>query len=287
MSDSLTLPAPAKLNLMLHITGRRDDGYHELQTLFQLLDAGDQLTFTPDHSQNTATVALEDNSNLPLQDNLVTRAAVLIAPYATRPCPVRITLYKHLPMGGGLGGGSSDAATTLLALNALWQCRLDADQLAALGQTLGADVPVFVRGRTAWGEGTGERLTPVDTPERWFVVAHPGVQVSTAEVFGAPGLTRNSQKTTIRSALEGGGHNDCEPVVRAHYPAIDQMLKTMSEYGDARLTGTGACGFVPFVHESDAWKAATAIGQHYSVFTALGINQSPVLNRLPSSGGTV
>jgi 4-diphosphocytidyl-2-C-methyl-D-erythritol kinase len=206
----LTLPAPAKLNLMLHILGRRADGYHELQTLFQFLDHGDRLGF-----------ALRDDGQIRLHTeipgvahdrNLIVRAARQLQQQSGCPLGADIWLDKQLPMGGGIGGGSSDAATTLLGLNHLWQLDWDEDRLAALGLGLGADVPVFVRGRAAFAEGVGEKLTPVELTEPWFLVAIPQVLVSTAEVFSDPELTRDTPPIKVRSLLEGGGRNDCQPV---------------------------------------------------------------------------
>lgn len=269
--------SPAKLNLMLHITGRRPDGYHELQTLFQLLDHGDEMDF-----ELTAIPEIDVHSqlNIPLQDNLIWRAAQTLLPTRNINNGVRITLHKHLPLGGGVGGGSSNAATTLLMLNHLWACGLNIDQLAALGQSLGADVPVFVHGHSAWAEGTGEALTPIDLPTQWFLVACPSVSVSTATIFQHPNLTRNSQITTIRTALDGGGRNDCEPTVRALYPEIQRMLDMLAQWGNARLTGTGGCGFVAFSSQHEAAEAATEVGKQYRVFVAQGVNRSPVLTYL-------
>lgn len=281
----ISVPAPAKLNLMLHITGRRPDGYHELQSLFQLLDWGDELTFSPGTEQQPTLLTLIDDSTVAPQDNLITRAADHLQPLAGNPVPLVVRLHKVIPMGGGLGGGSSDAATTLLTLNRLWACDLDTDTLADLGRQLGADVPVFVRGHSAWAEGIGERLSPVSLPDRWFVIAHPGIFVSTGSVFNDPALTRNTQITTIRSALEGGGHNDCEPVVRSHYPAIDAMLNAMNAFGKARLTGTGACGFLSFATRAEASVAARALRSSYQVFIAHGINHSPVFQALTAADG--
>ncbi|MEX1056584.1 MAG: 4-(cytidine 5'-diphospho)-2-C-methyl-D-erythritol kinase [Natronospirillum sp.] len=278
------LPAPAKLNLMLHITGRRADGYHELQTLFQLLAWGDELTFslnaeTADVPPD-APVTLCDDSGIPLTDNLIVLAAQLLRPIARSFQPTTITLNKRIPMGGGLGGGSSDAATTLLALNHLWAAELSVDALAELGRQLGADVPVFVRSHSAWAEGIGDQLTPVELPQQWFVVAHPKVTINTATVFNDPGLTRNSQITTIRTALKRGGRNDCEQVVRQRYPAVDELLRIMSTLGDARLTGTGACCFLPYATELDATSVANELRSHANVFVAQGVNQSPVVSAM-------
>ncbi|MFC3853471.1 4-(cytidine 5'-diphospho)-2-C-methyl-D-erythritol kinase [Salinispirillum marinum] len=269
--------SPAKLNLMLHITGRRPDGYHELQTLFQLLAYGDEMDF-----QLTAQpqIDLHSQINIPVQDNLIWRAAQMLLPRRKNTHGVRITLHKHLPLGGGVGGGSSNAATTLLMLNTLWACELSTDQLAELGQALGADVPVFVRGHSAWAEGIGEALTPVTLPEQWFLVACPSVSVSTAAIFQHPGLTRNSQITTIRTALAGGGRNDCETTVRALYPEIQRMLDRLAAWGTARLTGTGGCGFVSFADQDAATEAAADMASEYRVFVAQGVNRSPVLTYL-------
>lgn len=275
--------SPAKLNLMLHITGRRSDGYHELQTLFQLLNIGDPMVFTP--SADITDVQLHDNVGIEPQQNLVWRAADLLRSYRQRTFGIRIELDKIMPMGGGLGGGSSNAATTLLAVNALWQCGLTLDTLAELGRQLGADVPVFVRGYSAWAEGVGEQLTPVTLPQHWFVVAYPDIHVSTADIFNSPGLTRNSQKTTIRTALAGEGRNDCEATVRQLYPRIAEMLDTMATLGPARLTGTGACGFISFNTEAAAQHAAQVLAAEYAVFVAQGINRSPVASLIDASSG--
>ncbi|MBU0852374.1 MAG: 4-(cytidine 5'-diphospho)-2-C-methyl-D-erythritol kinase, partial [Gammaproteobacteria bacterium] len=207
---ALTLPAPAKLNLMLHILGRRADGYHELQTLFQFLDYGDELTFRP-----RADGQIRLHTDLPGVDhdsNLIVRAARLLQTHSGCAQGADIELSKHLPMGGGIGGGSSDAATTLLGLDHLWQTHLGEDTLAEIGLALGADVPVFVRGRAAFAEGVGERLQPVELNEPWYLIIAPQVSVSTAEIFSDPELTRNTPAITVRSLLAGGGHNDCQPV---------------------------------------------------------------------------
>lgn len=293
---SLSLPAPAKLNRMLHIVGRRDDGYHELQTLFQFLDHGDTLHFRLRHDDAiTLSPALE---GVRTEDNLIVRAARLLQNVADRPLPgVDITLDKKLPMGGGLGGGSSNAATTLLALDHLWQLELETDTLATLGLSLGADVPVFVRGFAAWGEGVGERLIPaaLDTP--WFVVVHPGVSVSTAGVFGHPQLTRDTPLISMSRALQGG-HNDCEAVVRRLEPGIGEVIDLLRQYGPAMLTGTGACVFCPLESETSALElereilygvARHAYPNRWNVFRARGCNISPLhqaLNRLRVSQDT-
>ncbi|MFC0335977.1 4-diphosphocytidyl-2-C-methyl-D-erythritol kinase [Kushneria avicenniae] len=293
---SLTLPAPAKLNRMLHIVGRRNDGYHELQTLFQFLDDGDTLHF---RLREDESIFLSPQlAGVSAEDNLILRAARLLQASVDRPLPgVEITLDKKLPMGGGLGGGSSNAATTLLALDHLWQLGLDTNQLAMLGLSLGADVPVFVRGFAAWGEGVGERLVPaaLDTP--WFVVIHPGISVSTAGVFGHPQLTRDTPLISMSRALQGG-HNDCEAVVRRLEPEIGEVIDLLRQYGPAMLTGTGACVFCPLESETSALElereilygiARHAYPDRWSVFRARGCNISPLhqaLNRLQVSSDT-
>ncbi|WP_445621374.1 4-(cytidine 5'-diphospho)-2-C-methyl-D-erythritol kinase [Kushneria sp. Sum13] len=293
---ALTLPAPAKLNRMLHIVGKRPDGYHELQTLFQFLDHGDTLHFRlRDDDAITLSPPIEGVS---VDDNLIVRAAHLLQGVVDRALPgVDITLDKKLPMGGGLGGGSSDAATTLLALDHLWQLGLDTDHLATLGLTLGADVPVFVRGFAAWGEGVGEQLIPAPLNTPWFVVVHPGVSVSTAGVFGHPQLTRDTPLISMSRALQGG-HNDCEAVVRRLEPGIGEVIDLLRQYGPAMLTGTGACVFCPLESETSALElereilygiARHAYPDRWSVFRARGCNISPLhqaLSKLRVSSDT-
>ncbi|WP_439861003.1 4-(cytidine 5'-diphospho)-2-C-methyl-D-erythritol kinase [Pseudomonas sp. MBLB4136] len=274
----LTLPAPAKLNLMLHILGRRADGYHELQTLFQFLDHGDQLGF-----------ALRDDGQIRLHteipgvahdSNLIVRAARQLQQQSGCPLGADIWLDKQLPMGGGIGGGSSDAATTLLGLNHLWQLGWDEDRLAALGLGLGADVPVFVRGRAAFAEGVGEKLTPIELAEPWFLVAIPQVLVSTAEVFSDPELTRDTPPIKVRSLLEGGGRNDCQPVVQKRYPAVRNALILLNKFVPTRLTGTGACVFGSFPNRDDADKVARQLPAALPSFVAQGRNISMLHRRL-------
>ena len=242
-------PAPAKLNLFLHITGRRTDGYHTLQTIFQFLDLGDVLRFevTPDAHISRATPL----PGVPEERDLTIRAARLLRETAGVTAGAVIHLEKHIPLGGGLGGGSSDAATTLLALNHLWGCGLRLEALAALGIRLGADVPVFVHGHAAWAEGVGEILLPADPAEVWYVVLAPRVSVSTAEVFAGfdnnPDLTPVSPPITIRDFHAGRTRNDLEPVIRRLIPDVDNALTWLRNFGDARMTGSGACVFLPVV----------------------------------------
>lgn len=270
--QTLTLPAPAKLNLMLHIVGRRADGYHELQTLFQFLDHGDELGF-----RLRADGEIRLHTALPGVDhesNLIVRAARLLQRASSCSLGADITLLKRLPMGGGIGGGSSDAATTLLGLNHLWQLHLGEDRLAALGLTLGADIPVFVRGRAAFAEGVGERLQPVDLPEPWFLVIAPQVSVSTAEIFADPELTRNTPAITVRSLLAGGGHNDCQPIVEKRYPEVRNALSLLNKFVPASMTGTGACVFGSFPNEGEADKVRRQLPDTLPSFVAHGRNVS-------------
>ncbi|MBA4289324.1 MAG: 4-(cytidine 5'-diphospho)-2-C-methyl-D-erythritol kinase [Pseudomonas sp.] len=274
----LILPAPAKLNLMLHILGRRADGYHELQTLFQFLDAGDELGFAlrRDGEIHLHT-AIE---GVPHDSNLIVRAARLLQQHSQCPLGADIWLDKRLPMGGGIGGGSSDAATTLLGLNRLWQLNCSEDLLASLGLSLGADVPVFVRGRAAFAEGVGEKLQPVTLPEPWFLVAIPQVLVSTAEIFSDPELTRDTPPIKVRSLLEGGGRNDCQPVVMKRYPEVRNALILLNKFVPTRLTGTGACVFGSFPNEDDADKVARQLPATLPSFIAQGRNISMLHRKL-------
>jgi len=278
--STLTLTAPAKVNLFLHITGRRTDGYHELQTLFRLLDHGDRLHFTPTRDGH---IRLDcDLPELSGADNLVVRAAEILRNLPETPAHagVRIRLEKHLPAGAGLGGGSSDAATTLLALNHLWQLNLDSERLQALGLRLGADVPVFTGGHSAWASGIGERLEPVCLPPRWYVVLTPRCPVSTAEIFSHRELTRNGSAIKMAAFLAGHSRNDCEPLVRRLYPAVDQALSVLDQYAEARLTGTGSSVFAAFPEQAAAEAALEQIlGRTDGLqgFVARGLDRSPAL----------
>ena len=271
--------APAKLNLMLHIVGRRADGYHELQTVFQLVDLCDRLEITSRPDGLIRRVA--GPSAVAEADDLTVRAARALQAATRSSLGAEISVRKHIPMGGGLGGGSSDAATTLLALNKIWRTQLTSEQIAAIGARLGADVPVFVHGRSAWAEGIGEKLTPVDLqPASWFVIVFPGVGVPTAAVFQAPELTRNSPPTTMRGFLETGGRNDCEAVVRARFPAVAEALDWLGRHGPARLTGTGSCVFAKFARVEDAERVAARVPDTWRAFVARGLDASPLLAEL-------
>lgn len=267
-------PAPAKLNLFLHITGKRPDGFHDLQTVFQLIDLCDDIAITVRDDGVIERTA--GPSDVPPETDLVVRAARALKAESGTPLGASLRVTKRIPMGGGLGGGSSDAATTLLALNHLWSTGLTPEKLAALGLALGSDVPVFVAGSSAWAEGRGEHLTPVELPERWFVVIHPGVHVPTAAVFQAPELTRNSPKITMRALSGTGGRNDCESVVRARFPEVADALDWLARFGPARLTGTGACVFADFARAADAERVAARVPDRWTSFVARGLNTSPV-----------
>jgi len=267
--------APAKLNLFLHITSRRTDGYHNLQTIFQFIDYCDELYFkTRDDGQ---LLCHSNARDLPPEQDLVLRAARLLKQYSCTPIGVEIQVDKKIPMGGGLGGGSSDAATTLLALNQLWHLQLSTDILASLGLKLGADVPVFVHGRAAWAEGVGDHLMPVTLEEPWYLVIHPGCHVSTAEIFSAPDLTRNSKPITLIQHQEGQTTNVCEPVVRRRYPPVAQALDWLDKYSHARMTGTGACVFARFDHKIHAEEIRSKLPNQWQGFVAQGKNISPAL----------
>ncbi len=271
----LTLPAPAKLNLFLHITGRRDDGYHTLQTVFQLLDWGDTLTFEPNDSD---AVTLDvDGASIPAADNLILRAAGALPASGHG---VHIHLHKRIPMGGGLGGGSSDAATTLMALDRLWRLGLDNTALQHIGARLGADVPVFIAGCSAWAEGIGEHLTPLVLPERWYLVVDTGCAVSTAEIFSHSELTRDTAPIKIAAFLDGGARNDCQPIVQRLYPEIDKALNWLNKFGEARLTGTGGCLYAAFDSESLAQDVREQLPAPWRGFVARGVNRSPVIDAL-------
>ncbi|HGU9882123.1 4-(cytidine 5'-diphospho)-2-C-methyl-D-erythritol kinase [Citrobacter freundii] len=273
-------PSPAKLNLFLYITGQRADGYHSLQTLFQFLDYGD-----------TIDIALRGDGEIRLltpvegvahEDNLIVRAARLLMKVASesnrlpKGSGADISIDKRLPMGGGLGGGSSNAATVLVALNHLWQCGLSIDELAALGLTLGADVPVFVRGHAAFAEGVGEILTPVEPEEKWYLVAHPGVSIPTPVIFNDPDLRRNTPKRSIKTLLKCEFGNDCEVIARKRFREVDAALSWLLEYAPSRLTGTGACVFAEFDTESRARQVLEQAPEWLKGFVAKGVNLSPL-----------
>jgi 4-diphosphocytidyl-2-C-methyl-D-erythritol kinase len=284
----MVLPAPAKLNLFLHVLGRRDDGYHDLQTVFQFLDLADSISLSiraDGRVRRTSSHAeVEEDSDL------VVRAARLLQQETGSSRGADIAVEKRIPLGAGLGGGSSDAATTLLGLNKLWDLRLSVEELAALGLRLGADVPVFVHGTAAWAEGVGERLQPVELETPWYLIVNPGCAVATAEVFSHPALTRDSTPLRIRDFLPPGGgqvlsmqallgraRNDCEAVVRALYPKVDDALRWLSARGDGRMTGTGATVFAPFAEREQAQQLLRDLPTAWVGFVARGMNRSAAL----------
>lgn len=285
--NPLILPAPAKLNLFLHVTGQRPDGYHTLQTVFQLLDYGDSLTFTP---QDKPRIDFHCNqASLDSPRNLVVQAAKLLWEETGITRGMDIHLEKRLPTGGGLGGGSSDAATTLLALNHLWECGLDEEALARLGLTLGADVPVFIKGHSAWAEGIGEILQPVDLPERWYLVLTPDCLVSTREVFNHPELTRHTPAIKIAAFPFQGSKNDCESLVRTLFPPVKRALDWLSGFAETRMTGTGASLFAAFETEAQARQVMKLVPEQapgdVTAFVARGVNVSPVHQFLYGTAG--
>jgi 4-diphosphocytidyl-2-C-methyl-D-erythritol kinase len=275
MTAPILWPAPAKLNLFLHVVARRPDGYHDLQTLFQLIDLADDIRI-----QVRADAVIERQAGpagVPPEADLGVRAARALQAAAGIRQGASLSVTKRIPMGGGLGGGSSDAATVLVALNQMWKCGLNQDDLAAIGVKLGADVPVFVRGHSAWAEGRGERLTAVQLPERWFALLHPQVHVPTAALFQAPELTRNSPPITMGGYLQSGGRNDFEPVVRTRYPEVARALDWLGHFAPARLTGTGSCIFASCASQNEAQDIVTRVPAPWRGMVARGMNVSPLL----------
>ena len=276
--STLSLPSPAKINLFLHITGQRSDGYHNLQTLFQLLDFGDKLVFRSNRSGN-----IKINGNIDGVDeknNLIFHAATLLQKSTGCDLGCTIDLTKNLPMGAGLGGGSSNAATTLVGLNALWKCGLTANQLSDLGKTLGADVPVFVHGESAFAEGIGDILTPLTLPQRWFLVITPNCHVSTREIFSNPQLTRNSSPIKIRALSGVEYRNDCQDVVSKLYPAVETVLQWVENFSAPLMTGTGASVFCSFDSKSEAQHVLSKLPKQWTGFVEKGVNRSPVHEQL-------
>lgn len=277
---TLSWPSPAKLNLFLYITGQRPDGYHNLQTLFQFLDYGDTLTITP--RNDNQLIISPSISGVKDEDNLIIKAAKLLRDYCKKH-NIKLThqgaefnIDKKLPMGGGLGGGSSNAATTLIALNYHWQAGLSDDVLAKLGVSLGADVPVFVKGHAAFAEGVGEILTPASPKERWYLVAHPGISIPTPTIFTDPQLKRNSPIRSLGALLQAPFENDCEMIARKRFREVEYLLSWLLEYAPSRLTGTGACVFGEFESQDAASKVLINAPEWVHGFVAQGVNISPL-----------
>ncbi len=277
-------PAPAKINRFLHITGQRADGYHTLQTVFQFIEPHDQLAF-----RVTGEPLIRRHGGLPglaAEDDLVVQAASALQQAGDVGQGVEIQLDKRIPAGAGLGGGSSDAATTLVALNKLWGCGLQADQLQSLALALGADVPVFVAGQAAWAEGVGDQLTPIEPDCPWLVVVNPQVSVDTGKVFHHPKLTRNSRHITIRAFTAGSVGNDCEPLVRTLYPVVGEALEALGAYAPASLTGTGGCIFARFVSQQAAEAVRQKLPQQWQSWVCRANNRSALIERLDAEKGT-
>jgi 4-diphosphocytidyl-2-C-methyl-D-erythritol kinase len=271
-------PAPAKLNLFLRIIGRRADGYHALQTVFRLLDWGDTVFLRPRDDGRIMRVG-DGAAGVAEDDDLLVRAAHALKQATGAVHGAEIGVEKRIPMGGGFGGGSSDAATVLVVLNRLWKTGLDADQLAKIGLALGADVPVFVRGQNAWAEGVGERLQPISLPEAWYLLVDPGIHVATAELFAAKDLTRDASAATIASFLTGTVlENAFEPVLRRQHPAMDVLFQRLAQLGTLRLTGTGSGCFVEFANAQSAQQALDALPAGIHAWLARGADRSPLLD---------
>ncbi|MGF1719763.1 4-(cytidine 5'-diphospho)-2-C-methyl-D-erythritol kinase [Vibrio kyushuensis] len=277
-------PSPAKLNLFLYITGRKENGYHELQTLFQFLEHGDELTITANRSGEVTL--LNPIEGVATTDNLIWKAADALKQYCegksneANELGAKIAINKILPMGGGIGGGSSNAATVLVALNHLWQLSLSDDELAEIGLKLGADVPVFVRGFSAFAEGVGEKLTKADPEEKWYLVVKPEASIATVDIFTHENLTRDTKKQRLEMLLKGDYGNDCEKIVRMLYPEVDQKLSWLLQYAPSRLTGTGSCIFAEFSSQKEAMLVLEQLSDTVSAFVTKGRNVSPLKETL-------
>ena len=277
MDASLTLLSPAKLNLMLNITGRREDGYHLLQTVFQFIDLSDVVGFSVTEEKQ---LLLSGNSPVAVEDDILLSAARLLQSRYEVETGARISIDKRIPIGGGLGGGSSNAATCLLALNHLWGLGLSLSQLAEIGLELGADVPVFVHGRAAWASGIGEELEPVDLQQPLYLVINPNIAISTAQIFNAQELTRNNDPLTIRAFLRGSGANVCEPVVRKLYPEVGEAIDWLSQYAPARMSGTGASVFAAIDSLRQAEDVKSRIPKPWAAYIVQAMNRNPVHQQL-------
>ena len=281
MASSPGWPAPAKVNLFLHILGRRPDGYHELQTVFQFAGLCDTLSFKLREDGEVRRTT--DLPGVAPEADLVVRAARLLQSHTGTRLGADIGVIKRIPTGAGLGGSSSDAATTLVALDHLWDTGVTGLELQSIGRRLGADVPIFLHGQAAWAEGIGERFSPISLDEPWYLLIRPDIEVSTAAVFNDPDLTRNTSPITIARFLAGDGHNDCEPVVRVRYPEVGAALDWLGERAHARLTGTGSCVFGAFPSEAEARAVLTELPRRWDGSVAEGRNRSPLLDRLAVS----
>jgi 4-diphosphocytidyl-2-C-methyl-D-erythritol kinase len=271
-------PAPAKLNLFLHVLGRRDDGYHRLQSVFRFIDLCDWIGI--EARADGRILRVGDNAGIPEEQDLALRATHLLKAHSGSGMGAAIGVEKHIPLGGGLGGGSSNAATVLCVLNRLWNLGMETAELAQIGLRLGADVPVFVHGRNAWAEGVGEVLTPIEIPPSWYVLIHPGVSVSTKAIFAAPELTRSTKPLKIQAFSVGPSgdrfHNDLEPVVRSKFPQVARAMDWLKAHGDARMSGSGACVFAAFPSEAEARSVAQRIPPEWRGFAVQGLDCHPL-----------
>lgn len=279
LNKAIEFPSPAKINLFLHIVGQRDDGYHNLETLFQFIDHSDTLTLTATEKPTIDLLTPIEGVNN--EDNLIVKAARLLKKKTNSPLGVQISINKILPMGGGLGGGSSNAATVLVALNTLWQCQLSTSDLATLGLSLGADVPIFIHGFAAFAQGVGEKLTVMDPEEPWYLITKPECSISTQQVFTAADLPRKTKRLSpsaldTRDFISDKFHNDCQTLVIKHYPEVAKLLAWLVEYAPSRMTGTGACVFSRFSSQQEARSLQAKLPKGVSSFVAQGLNKSPL-----------
>jgi 4-diphosphocytidyl-2-C-methyl-D-erythritol kinase len=281
-ADSIAWPAPAKLNLFLRVIGQRADGYHELQTIFQLLEWGDDVYVRP--GDRPLISRRSANYDVPEAEDLAIRAARLLQSEAGCDLGAEIAVVKRIPMGSGLGGGSSDAATVLVVLNHLWGCGLNESDLAGLGSRLGADVPVFIRGRSSMAEGLGDLLSPVELGERHYVLVFPNIQISTRSVFHDPDLSRDSSRISLAEALRGQGGNDCEAVVIKQFPAMAGIMDSLRKWGRPAMTGTGSGIFIPVKDGKQAKSTAEEIKSLYNVRAVSGVDRSPLHKKLETDG---
>jgi len=283
LDDIWRIPAPAKLNLFLHITGVREDGYHNLQTIFQLLDYSDLVTLQRrKDGEINRTNGLD---GLDASDDLIIKAAKALQQYSGTKWGADLGVTKHLPVGGGLGGGSSDAASTLMGLNKLWQCNFSQTELQTIGRSLGADVPVFINGKNAWAEGIGDVLTDIDLPEKWYLIIHPEVHISTADLFSSDELTRDKALLKIRDFPDADTSNVFEEAARKQYPEVDNALRWLSGFSEPKMTGTGSCIFTSFDSEEAAKRLLVQVPKQWNSFIAKSVVHSPMLdvvNKIPT-----
>jgi 4-diphosphocytidyl-2-C-methyl-D-erythritol kinase len=279
LNKPINFPSPAKINLFLHIVGQRADGYHNLETLFQFINHSDTITLTVTESPEIEL--LTPIKGVENEDNLIIKSARLLKRSSNSTLGVKISINKILPMGGGLGGGSSNAATILVALNTLWQCQLTLNELATLGLSLGADVPIFIHGFSAFAQGVGDELTAITPQEAWYLITKPECSISTQQVFTAPDLPRNTQKLSTNALrtndfINDSFHNDCQILVIKHYPEVAKLLAWLVEYAPSRMTGTGACVFTRFSSQDEALALQAKLPKGISSFVAQGLNESPL-----------